>query len=294
MDRSTRALAAMLVAAALPTPARASQDELPATLPAPDRWIEGEPDEGAVLFPAVHGQIDLGVYPTYPDVSEFHFWHGRVGADLGFVRKNDRWAVHASMTMQLVADPRNTISFRPTQMYYEVAGAFEHRVGPGVLALGYHHRCTHGTDGAVPTRIIIRSGPEVAYASERDLGRVTLTGRGFAMLLVAGQYADGFKPRGLAGGTVQAAVTRGQVRGVLAVGLGVAPVGDQGEPSYYVGTPLGEVHAELLPSAAVAIELHGDAFDGRLLAHGQRLLDSGIGREPDPTWLVSVGPGFWW
>ena len=289
-----RVTAVFVALTALSGVAHASQDELPALLTDPDRWIAGEADEGAILFPATHGQVDFGVYPTYPDLAAHHFWHGRVLTDIGLVRKNDRWAVHASLAMQLVADPENVIAFRPNRMYFEVYGAFEHRLGPGVIELGYHHRCSHLLDRAVPGRILIRSGPEVAYASDRQLGPAALSGRGFVTVLLAGQYADGFKPRGLAGGTVQLTVGQGRVRGIAAAGTALALVGDQGEDSYYLGTPIGEAHVEVLPTASVAVELEGQAATLRVVAQVQRLLDSGHGQTQDPTWVASIGPGFWW
>ena len=89
----TSALCALLLAPL----AHASQDELPAQLPDPLRWVDGDPDAGAVLFPETHGRVDLAIYPAYPKLGAFHFWHGRVETDLGMVRKNDRWAVHVSL-----------------------------------------------------------------------------------------------------------------------------------------------------------------------------------------------------
>ena len=50
----------------------------------------------------------------------------------------------------------------------------------------------------------------------------------------------------------------------------------------------------LLTTASVAVELEGQAATLRVVATVQRLLDSGHGQTQDPTWVASIGPGFWW
>lgn len=283
---------ALLTPWVAPSSARAHQDDVPVVL-APAYALFADVVEGPAWLTGAHGTAGLAAYPAG---DRYHRWHGRLSGDVAILRFAPDALWRMGLSMQTVADDRNDISFRLVRLYYDATALVEHRWGPGVLQYGYRHRCTHGADAAVEGRVLIRSGPEFGYQADVELGDVVVTGRGFVHTTLIGQNDDdGFKPRMLGAGTVQARWRFGWASWLLSAGAGAALVGTSPDWTYVLWEEWrGPWRVIPLPAAATGGVFHGRALDFRVLVHYQRILDSGFGATGAPTSLAALDLGFTW
>ncbi|MGD8860450.1 MAG: hypothetical protein PVI30_10605 [Myxococcales bacterium] len=269
-------------------PARAHQDDVVLPLPAPDRLFSAQ---GPGFLTASDGQADLAVYPWRG--AGYHRWHGRVRGDVALGQLSEDDLVRLGLSMQTVADDRNDISFRLVRLYYDALLAYERRLGPGVFYGGYRHRCSHGADAAVEGRVLIRSGPELGYRAELAWGGLSLRLHGFGHVTALGQNDDyDYKPRALLGGAGELRYRTGDVTLLASAGLGLALVGRHPDWTHTVFDPWRGLRLAPLPAGALGVVVSGRAADLRVLLHAQRILDTGIGLEADPTSLLSLQVGF--
>jgi len=278
---------------ARPSSAHASQDDLRLSLSPVDQLLSGNPETGVHPLSATLAEVSLGIYPVGGD---YHRWHGQLWADVGMLALGPNLLFHFGLSMQTVADYQNSIKFRLVRLYYDAAPGFDIRLGPGVLSLGYRHRCSHAADVAVPGRILIRSGFDLAYRLQKELGPLQFRGEVTVQVTAAGQNQDtSFQPRTLVyttGGLTWTIVGR---LGLLAsAGIGVAVVGEGEESTFGLASPPGELRSVPLPAAAVGLQFEGRGATARLLLHYQRLLDSGNSEVANSTDLLAVRLEFAW
>jgi len=293
LRRLAGVLLALAASLALSGPAQATQDDLRLSLSPVDRLLAGNPDKGVHPLSATIAEVSLGIYPAGGD---YHRWHGQLWADVGMLALGPNLLFRFGLSMQTVSDYQNSIKFRLVRLYYDAAPGFDIRLGPGLLSLGYRHRCSHGADVAVPGRILIRSGFDLAYRLQKDLGPIQLRGELVVQATAAGQNQDSsFQPRSLVyttGGLTWTIVGR---LGLLASGgVGVAVVGEGDGPTFGLASPLGDARAVVLPAAAVGLQFEGRGATARLLAHYQRLLDSGNTLESNSADILAIRIEFAW
>lgn len=276
-----------------PSTAQATQDDIRLSLSPVDRLLAGNPAKGVHPLSATIAEVSLGIYPVG---GEYHRWHGQLWADVGMLALGPHLLFRFGLSVQTVADYQNSIKFRLVRLYYDAAPGFDIRLGPGVLSVGYRHRCSHGADVAVPGRILIRSGLDVAYRLQKELGPLQFRGELVVQATAAGQNQDTlFQPRALVyttGGLTWAIV--GRLGLVASAGIGVAVAGTGDDTTFGLASPLGEAQAVPLPAAAVGLQFEGRGATARVLLHYQRLLDSGntaVSNSPD---LLAVRIEFAW
>lgn len=280
-------ISVFMLALSLAARARATQDDV---------WIPVA--SPAVLFTettgwltASAGAADLALYPHQG--SGYHRWHGRLRGDVTIAQPTLDSLVRLGLSVQTVADDRNDISFRLTRVYYDALTAYEHRLGLGVAYAGYRHRCSHGADTAVDGRILIRSGPELGYRLEYALDPLTIVGHVYAHTSLIAQNPDERAiPRAMFGAAAELRWRTTWVSWLVAAGFGAAIVGSWGDYTASLTDTWRDLYVEPLPAAALGAILHGERLDFRVLAHYQRILDSGFGEQADPIRLFSIQLGF--
>ncbi len=289
------ALLALSVFLGSPLAAHATQDDLRLSFSDGDRLLQGNPESGVRFLSAALAEVSVAIYPLGGD---YHRWHGQLWGDVAIVAFGPVALWRFGLSMQTVADYGNAIHFRLTRLYYDAATGVDFRVGKGVLSVGYRHRCTHGADAAVPGRILIRSGLDLAWRMQHRIGRVQLRGEAVGQLTIAGQNQDlGFQPRGVlytVGGVTVDLV--GRLGLIGSAGIGVAVVGRGGGEGddWGIATPADEYFAVPLPAAAVGLRLQGNGLTGRLLLHYQRLMDSGNTAVTQAVDLLAMRVEFVW
>ena len=112
------------------------------------------------FLPSARSELRVG---KYLGGDTYHSWRGGVLGDVVFLSFGPNLLWHWSLGMETLADANNDIHFRLVQVYYESITGILWRLGPGALSLAYGHRCSHGADGAVVGRILIRSGLKSKY-----------------------------------------------------------------------------------------------------------------------------------
>ena len=284
---------ALLIGLLSPGLAGATQDDVRLALDPEDRLLLGNPDNGVKLMSAILGEASIAIYPVGGD---YHRWHGQLWADVGILALGPSVVWRFGLSMQTVADFGNSIYFRLVRLYYDANTGLQIRAGPGVLSVGYRHRCSHGVDGAVDGRILIRSGFDLEYALSRELGPVELRAKGAVQLTAVGQNRDrSFQPRSLlylTGGIRWSLI--GRLALVGSAGIGLALAGEGSESTFGLGTEPGEIRAVPLPSAALGIEFGRPGPAGRLLLHYQHLMDTGNTDRAQQAHLLAVRIEFLW
>jgi hypothetical protein len=267
--------------------ARASQDDVPLPLEAPDALFGAQTG----WLTQIAGSADVGVYPFQG--SGHHRSHGRVRGDIAIAQPSADSLVRLGLSVQTVADDRNEIAFRLTRLFYDAATGYEQRLGPGVGYALYHHRCSHGADTAVAGRVLIRSGPELGYRLQLQQGPWLLRAHGFAFATLVAQNEDlAALPRGLVGASAQVQLRSGWASWLAGAGLGSMLLSSASDWIATIGDPYDDLKLELLPSAALGVIMHGQRADFRIVAHYQRILDTGVGAISDPASLLALQLGF--
>jgi hypothetical protein len=287
------ALAALGISLLSPGLAAATQDDIRLSLDREDRLLLGNPETGVQLMSAAMGGASVAIYPIGGD---YHRWHGQLWGDVGILALGPAVVWHFGLSMQTVADFGNSIYFRLVRLYYDANTGLKIRAGPGVLSVGYRHRCSHGADRSVAGRILIRSGFDLDYSLSRDLGPLELRAKGAVQVTVVGQNPDSsFQPRAIvyATGGIRWPIV-GRLALVGSAGIGLALIGEGSETVFGLGTAPGEIRAEALPAAALGIEYGRPGPAARLLLHYQRLLDTGNTDSAQQAHLLAVRIEFLW
>ncbi|MCA9507629.1 MAG: hypothetical protein KC505_04310 [Myxococcales bacterium] len=149
-------------------------------------------------FPAVEkkGVSFLNSFASEANITRYlianqhHVWRARVMSDVGLINFSPSVLWHTGLTMETLVDNQNDINFRLVQVYYQVLTAFDWNLGDQSFRFGYRHRCSHGTDGAVSSRITIRSGPTLVYQKNWLLKHANISIEPGTNLYLIGQNSD--------------------------------------------------------------------------------------------------------
>jgi hypothetical protein len=277
-------------------PAQATQDDVPLLLAPVDALFSGNPDTGVKPLSAGITRIQLARY-VYGGEDRLFVWDAALQADIALLAAQDFLIWRMGLSMQTVADDRNDIHFRLSRLFYDATSLVEMRAGVGIFRLGYRHRCSHGADTGEGERILIRSGFEVGYLLQHQMGPTLWLGSGLVQWTVIGQNPDSlFQTRGqlVASSGVQVDLVGG-LKFVSSAGLGAMLVG-QGEEYFFGGltTPIGPAHAEWLPAAAVGLAYHDEGPTGRVMIEAKRTLDTGLTETTLPANFVAFRVEIGW
>ncbi|MGB0592220.1 MAG: hypothetical protein ACPGU1_21255 [Myxococcota bacterium] len=251
-------------------------------------------NEDAVhAFTAATGGIDLGIYPLG---EANHVWHGRVHGDIALLTWRDDLVWHASLEVETIADDGNEISFRLVRLFYQFRTAVDLKLGPGVLSLALNHRCGHGTDGALPGRILIRTGVDTSYRASHRWGDLELSWLVHAHATVLGQNRDlNSQVRGLLSGAAQLSYDLPHdFQLVASAGMGVALQGGSASDIYLISDAADGLKAAPLPVAAIGGRYSGLGASFGLFLHYQRIVDTGLTEATQPASLFSLRLRFGW
>ena len=158
------------------------------------------------------------------------------------------------------------------------------RWGPGVARLHWVHRCSHGVDGAIEGRILIRNGLDLGYRWALDglFGRLEVDGQ--AHLTLIGQNDDlATQNRGLLSTRVQWSHEAGPgARLILGAGIGALFVARGEAWEYDVLQAASDPGVEWLPALIAGGEIAGPGAAITLLFSSQRIADDGVGLTTRP------------
>jgi hypothetical protein len=280
-------LVSTVLATTTPSTAFANQDDVPVPLVPAEALLRHTP--GWLTGSA--GEADLAIYPWQGVGHER--WHGRVRVDVAIVQPTADSLVRLGLSIQTIADDRNDIDFRLVRVHYDAFAGYEQRMQVGVAYAGYRHRCSHGADSAVAGRILIRSGPEIGYRLQRSVAGVQLGASIFAHLSAIAQNEDvHHMPRALLAAAGELRWPLHWASFVVSAGFGTALIGRSDGWTATVADRWQKLSLLPLPSAAFGVVLRGERTDFHILAHYQRIMDTGLGQTADPQHLLSLQLGF--
>jgi hypothetical protein len=266
------------------------QDDV--SLPVEEDGVFFSSGPGVTWLGRARGNLGLAVYPT----SEVYRWHGRVSGDVALLQMDDDFALVSGLSAETLADHRNEISFRLVRVFYEFDLTAKWRLGPGILSVGYTHRCSHGADSAVQGRILIRSGLDLGYGARWDFGEAGLEVKGGLHATVIGQNSDRkHQSRFLAKLVLQGSYSLGHqwsLRGGVGGGALVVGSADSGD-TWNIASPMGDTAIEWAPVAFLGVEAK-TAVRWQLHLHYQRVFDSGLAAASNPLDLFSTRMEFRW
>ena len=273
--------------------AQATQDEIALPLDTRADLFHSSDEDAVHAFSGATGGINLGIYPMG---EAHHVWHGRVHGDIALLTWRDSLVWRASLEAETIADDGNEISFRLVRLFYQFRTAVDLKLGPGVLSMALNHRCGHGTDGALPGRILIRTGVDASYGAAHRWGDLELSWLAHAHATVLGQNADlSSQVRGILSGSAQLSYDLPHAFQLIAsAGLGVALQGGSDSDLYLISDPAQELHAEPLPAAAIGARYDGLGANFGLFLHYQRVVDTGLTEVTQPASLFSLRLHFGW
>ena len=283
----------MFVLALQSPPAWATQDELDLPWDTRDALFSEDAADVVRALNGAIGMIDLGAYPTG---TGHHNWHGNVLGDVALLTWRDLLVWHASLEVQTVADDGNDINFRLVRLFYRFRVAVDLRLGPGVLWAGLSHRCSHGTDGALPGRILIRSGFDAGYRVALRWGDLELGLKATAQGTILGQNTDlTTQVRGILAGAAQLTYALpADFRVFAGAGIGVGLVGASPSDIYLLSDAAEGLRGEPLPVAVVGAAYDGLGASLTVMLHYQRTLDTGLTEVSQPASLLAIRIRFGW
>ena len=267
--------------------ARGIQDDVVLPMDRTPSLFRHSPEEGVSLLPGATGRLDVATYPLWEG---HHAWHGVVATDMALIAVGPNLLWRAGLWAQTVADHRNDILFRLTRLFYQFHMGADLKLGSGILSLQWIHRCSHGADGAVEGRILVRNGLNILYRWQGRWGALSLDVQGNGHVTVLGQNTDlKRQPRGLLSVATEVAwVARAPLSLVAGFGLGAGIFAEGDSWEYAIDAPAGPAGGEWLPAVTAGVRYRKDDLGLAILLHGQRILDDGVGETSNPTNLYSV------
>ncbi|MEE2780089.1 MAG: hypothetical protein VYE15_06180 [Myxococcota bacterium] len=249
--------------------------------------FEGSPESGMKPLTAAVGRVDVATYPLWDG---YHAWHGMVASDLALVAFGPNVIWRTGLWAQTVADQRNNISFRLVRLFYEFHSGADIRLGSGVLRAQLVHRCSHGSDDAETGRILIRNGLDLGYRWQERWGDLLLEIDTRAHITLLGQNRDlTSHPRALVSTAAQVSYDlAGPLSLVAGAGLGLAVMAEGESSEYTIAEPARDIFFQWLPAATAGVRFTGQGLSLALMLHGQRIVDSGVGLNSDPTTIYAL------
>ena len=268
-------------------PASANQADVPLPLEASGALFAPGGEDGLRALTVTRGQLGLGVYPK---VVGAHAYDASLRARTVLLDFGGDAVWTAGLSAQTVVDEGNDIDFRLTRLFYDARTGVDFHWGPGVARAAWVHRCSHGVDGALEGRILIRSGLDLGYRWALDglFGRLELDG--LAHVTLIGQNDDlAAQNRGLLSARAQWSHEAGpSARLVVGVGLGALFVARGEAWEYDITHSASDPRLEWLPAFTVGGELAGLGSRMSLLFSTQRIADDGVGLTTRPRSLHAL------
>lgn len=265
----------------------ANQADVPLPLEASHALFSSSGAGGVRALTLSRGALGFGVYPK---VVGAHAYDAALASRTVLLDFGGAAVWTLGLSAQTVVDQGNDIGFRLTRLFYDARTGADFHWGPGVARLHWVHRCSHGVDGALEGRILIRSGLDLGYRWAIDglFGRLEVDGQ--AHLTVIGQNEDlATQNRGLLSTRVQWSHEAGPgARLILGAGFGALFVARSTAWEYDALEPASEPRIEWLPALSVGGEIAGRGSAITLLFSSQRIADDGVGLTTRPRNLHAL------
>lgn len=285
-----KASRSILCAMLLFVPGHAWQDDLTINLRHPlEQFAVGD---GVRFFNQALAEVRLG---PYLKASENHFWRGGAMGDVSLVQVNQLlW--HMGLAMETLADDQNDISFRLVQVYYQALTGLAWNLGSGALQVGYRHRCSHGADHAVSSRITIKSGLITSYHWVTKLKQVDLNVEPGINWYMVGQNSDhDNQPKGNAFLALKAQwPLRDPLHLVMASGISLEIVGQGYNTLYGPFDALNNLRVEPLFSGRLALRVQQKAMKSDFALHFSQNIDSALTKRTTKSTSLLFAIDFLW
>ncbi len=280
-----------LCAALLVPPGFGWQDDVEINLRNPYGQFSGE--RGIGFFRGATSEVRLGRYLVG---SDYQRWQGGVEGDVSLVNYGDLWLWHMGLNMETLADDNNEINFRLVQVYYQALTGVRAPLGPGVLHVGYRHRCSHGTDRATNSRITIRSGLTASYHWLLRFRSLQFDIKPGANVYLLGQNSDiDSQPRAAAFLSTNMVVPiSAPFALVIGAGIDWELVTVSNKFLYLIGDRFSHWHLEPLLAARLASRVEQDVVKADFGLQFSQNLDLSIGEKAHKVSALSLAVDFSW
>jgi hypothetical protein len=259
----------------------ANQADVPLPLEASHALFTSNGGGGVRALTVSRGGLGFGIYPK---VVGAHAYDAELHSRTVLLDFSGAAVWTLGLSAQTVVDQGNDIDFRLTRLFYDARTGVDFHWGPGVARAHWVHRCSHGVDGALEGRILIRNGLDVGYRWAVDglFGRLEVDGQ--AHLTVIGQNEDlATQNRGLLSTRVQWSHEAGPgARLIMGAGVGALFVARSDAWEYDALEPASEPGVEWLPALTIGGEISGPGSAITLLFSSQRIADDGVGLTTRP------------
>lgn len=225
-----------------------------------------------------------------------HGWRGAADGDVALLNFGTQGLWHFGLNVETLVDDLNDIHFRLVQVYYQALTRISWQFPSSVLHVGIRHRCSHGVDGAVQSRILIRSGLTASYHWYWYADKFTFdVVPGFNLYLL-GQNKDlATQQRGNINAHVQGAwLVAAPMWMVVAVGTTLELVGNGDNWVYSIASPLRNARVEPLFGGRVAVRIKRGAILSEIGVQFSQILDNGYYDEAKGSNNLSFNLDFAW
>lgn len=245
-----------------------------------------------IFLPSAQAQLRLGRYIGSDDR---HGWRGGVEGEitlLGIYKS----LLHWGLNMETLVDDSNDIYFRLVQVYYQTSVGVSWPLGPGVWTWGWQHRCSHGADSAVLSRILIRSGLQTSYFYSVNFNPVSLNVRAGADLHVIGQNDDtSSQARGGFSLVAEAIMALGGPWYMLVAGGFASEIRASGKSSVYnLASSAKDFNLDNLFSMRLALRFKNKNLNNDYALLFSQIGDTGFGAHKNKHSGVSFDVNFYW
>lgn len=251
------------------------------------------PHDHMTFLPRAQGQLRLGRY-IVADIN--HGWRGALAGDVVLLGINNKLLWHWALKMETLADDHNDIYFRLTQVYYATKTGISWSLDPGILDIAWQHRCSHGADRAIISRILIRSGIHLSYDMRFNFNKINLNLKPNLDIYIIGQNNNNADQHRAALGlnSELRIALKDPWYIITAGGLQSVLLAQSNKNLYFISTNATNYSVELLSSVrfAVAFEREHITSDFGLLF--STISDSGIGDSKNKNYNLSFDINFYW
>jgi hypothetical protein len=253
-----------------------------------------KPDTNLTFLPHAQGQLRLGRY-LFGDKN--HGWRGGAEGDVVLLSFNKNLLWHWALNMETLADDANDIFFRLVQVYYQSkTGLSWHINNNNILNFSWQHRCSHGADNSVASRILIRSGLDTTYDLFYKLKNIDFNLRSQANIYIIGQNRD-LKNQAHASLFVSSEI-RLKLKKSFAVlfgaGVGAELFAESASDLYFLATPAKNWYLDPLMSFRMGLHAEPSQVQSDYVLQLSQISDTGLNTAKTKHYGLSFDINFYW
>ncbi len=245
------------------------------------------------LLDQAKGEVWIGRYLVADD---YHGAKGGALGDVNLISFNANSYAHLGLGIETLIDDQNDINFRLVQTYYQALLGLGFKISEGLLSLDYQHRCSHGSDHAVDSRIMIRSGPRLSFHWPWHFGQVRLDLRAVNEIYLLAQNADlsSFPLSSLQLHSQLAWPIRGRWSMLVALGGGLDIHGESQKVFATIFSEKSQIKAKALFAGRLAMVINGTKLRSEFSLHFNQSNDTSLLRKAEPFSSLSFDLNFFY